>query len=68
MRKMANSTESIGTSLWLQNLVHGLGGITIKVKHTKPDTVWKAVFDQCHSGVVIKPASRQKRKLAFLLW
>jgi spermidine synthase len=31
---MANLSESVATSLWLQNLVHGLAGITIKVKHT----------------------------------
>ena len=34
MNKMVSYPSGVGTSLWIQNLVHGLAGITIKVKHT----------------------------------
>jgi spermidine synthase len=33
MKKTAGGTAGVGTSLWLNNLVHGLAGVTIKVKH-----------------------------------
>jgi len=34
MNKMVSYPNSVASSLWIQNLVHGLAGITIKVKHT----------------------------------
>jgi len=33
MNKMVSYSGNVGASLWLQNLVHGLAGITIKAKH-----------------------------------
>jgi spermidine synthase len=33
MNKMSSSPAGVGTSLWLNNLIHGLSGVTIKVKH-----------------------------------
>lgn len=57
MNKMVSYPNSVGTSLWIQNLVHGLAGIAIKVKHT----VYCAssqfqkieVFDTYHYGMVL---------------
>ncbi|MCU0608675.1 MAG: polyamine aminopropyltransferase [Chitinispirillaceae bacterium] len=34
MNKMVSYPGGVGTSLWINNLVHGLSGNTIKVKHT----------------------------------
>jgi spermidine synthase len=34
MNKMVAYPTGVGASLWIQNLVHGLSGITTKVKHT----------------------------------
>jgi spermidine synthase len=34
MNKMVSYPSGVGTSLWIHNLIHGLSGITIKVKHT----------------------------------
>jgi spermidine synthase len=34
MNKMVSYPAGVGASLWIQNLVHGLSGITTKVKHT----------------------------------
>jgi hypothetical protein len=34
MNKMSGNLTGVGTSLWLNNLVHGLAGVTIKVKHS----------------------------------
>ena len=34
MNQMINYPSGVGTSLWIYNLVHGLAGTTIKVKHT----------------------------------
>lgn len=34
MNQMVSYPNSVGTSLWMYNLVHGLAGMTIKVKHT----------------------------------
>jgi spermidine synthase len=33
MSTFGTSPQSVGTSLWINNLVHGLAGTTIKVKH-----------------------------------
>jgi spermidine synthase len=57
MNKMAGYSSDVGTSLWINNLVHGLAGITIKVKHA----VYCAsspfqkieVFDTYHYGQVL---------------
>ena len=57
MNKMVGYSSEVGTSLWINNLVHGLAGITIKVKHT----VYCAsspfqkieVFDTYHYGQVL---------------
>jgi spermidine synthase len=57
MNKSSGYSSEVGTSLWINNLVHGLAGITIKVKHT----VYCAsspfqkieVFDTYHYGQVL---------------
>ena len=57
MKKLRNYQEDVGTSLWVQSLIHGLAGITIKVKHS----VYNAsspfqkieVFDTYRYGMVL---------------
>jgi spermidine synthase len=57
MNKMSGSPAGVTTSLWLNNLVHGLSGVTIKVKHS----VYSAssrfqkieVFDTYRYGMVL---------------
>jgi spermidine synthase len=57
MNKMSGNLTGVGTSLWLNNLVHGLAGVTIKVKHS----VFSAssrfqkieVFDTYRYGMVL---------------
>jgi spermidine synthase len=57
MNKMSGSPAGVSTSLWLNNLVHGLSGVTIKVKHS----VYSAssrfqkieVFDTYRYGMVL---------------
>jgi len=57
MNKKIGYSSEVGTSLWINNLMHGLAGITIKVKHT----VYCAsspfqkieVFDTYHYGQVL---------------
>jgi len=57
MNKMSSNPAGVGTSLWLNNLVHGLAGVTIKVKHS----VFSAssrfqkieVFDTYRYGMVL---------------
>jgi spermidine synthase len=57
MNKMSTNPAGVGTSLWLNNLVHGLAGVTIKVKHS----VYSAssrfqkieVFDTYRYGMVL---------------
>jgi spermidine synthase len=57
MNKMVSYPSGVGTALWIQNLVHGISGTTIKVKHT----VFSAsspfqkieVFDTYRYGLVL---------------
>ncbi len=57
MNKMGGYSSEVGTSLWINNLVHGLAGITIKVKHTvccASSPFQKIeVFDTYHYGQVL---------------
>jgi spermidine synthase len=57
MNKMVSYPAGVGTSLWIHNLVHGLAGITIKVKHsvfcTSSQFQKIEVFDTYHYGMVL---------------
>ncbi|MBN2187803.1 MAG: polyamine aminopropyltransferase [Chitinispirillaceae bacterium] len=57
MNKMSGNPAGIGTSLWLNNLVHGLAGVTIKVKHPVLSASSRfqkiEVFDTYRYGMVL---------------
>ena len=57
MNKMVSYPTGVGTELWINNLVHGLAGITIKVKHSvhcASSPFQKIeVFDTYHYGLVL---------------
>jgi spermidine synthase len=57
MNKMSSGPAGVSTSLWLNNLVHGLSGVTIKVKHpvyTASSRFQKIeVFDTYRYGMVL---------------
>jgi spermidine synthase len=57
MKKTAGGTAGVGTSLWLNNLVHGLAGVTIKVKHPVLSASSRfqkiEVFDTYRYGMVL---------------
>lgn len=57
MNKMSANPAGVGTSLWLNNLVHGLSGVTIKVKHSMFSASSRfqkiEVFDTYRYGMVL---------------